>query len=381
MKKKVVFIINNFVVGGVELFIRELWTRLDHSQVEVSVISVWGSGVLVDTYKRLSVPIYWAGSRLIYNSKNPLLKLYFTIISPITFLRLVGLLRVIKPTAVLTCLTQADLLGIPAAYLSGVPRRIIRQADVKSLQPIVKWLKRKISIRLATKVVANSVPTGEFVHQYFKTPKEKIVTIPNGIELSKFGTVATQDIRATVPTIGFLGRLESIKGIQYLIDALCILKQEYGLTPKTLVFGDGSLRSQLEEKTSSNNLSSVEFRGETLDSVNALSEIDILVVPSVSEGFGFVFLEGLAAARAVVASNLPSFRSIMGLEEAALLFPVANSPILAKTLADLLKDPALMTTLQNKARSFINGQGKQYDLAKTVEKYQVVLLSAGDILD
>jgi len=378
MKKRIVFIINNFLVGGVERFSRDLWPHWDHNQIELSVISVWGSGVLAESYRELGIPIYWAGSRLPYSSKNPLLKLYFSIIAPLTWCKLVYLLCRLRPMAVLTCLTQADILGILAAWVCRVPVRIIRQADVKQIHPLVKRAKQLLAVKLATAIIANSAPTGKFMQIYFGAPDQKVIIIPNGIDLAKFIHISEQPIRANQPVIGFLGRLESIKGIQYFVPAIDLLKTKYNLSPQVVIFGDGSLRTELENFAISHQLDNISWRGEVLRPELALPEIDILVMPSESEGFGFVLLEGLAAGRVVVASDLEVFHALVTPEINGYYFPMGQPEALATILDRLICDPQLLRDTQTRVRAWLKSEGQNYGLAAVAYRYQMVLLSSAD---
>ena len=228
MRKKVVIIINNFAVGGVERFFLDILPRLDQKKVELYLVTVWGSGSLEKNYSRLNIPIYFAGTKVIFK-KNSLLKLYLTIIAPITLIKLLIILHKIQPDVVLTCLCQADILGILAAWLSRVKKRIIGQHDIKSLHPFIKCLKKAFGFNLATDVIANSQTTQHFLINYFSVSPEKIMVIPNGIDISQFTKdVAPVKMRDNL-TLGFIGRLEPVKGVQCLLDALKMLKKKYNL--------------------------------------------------------------------------------------------------------------------------------------------------------
>lgn len=375
MKRKIVFVVNNFGVGGVERFLHDLWLHLDSNQIELTVISVWGSGVLSATYQQSGISVHWAGSRLVYNSENPLLKLYFLIIAPLTWCRIVSLLRRIQPETVMTCLTQADILGISAAWLCRIPQRIIRQADVKPLHPVIKWIKQIFSIRLSTGIIVNSVPTGEFMQHYFGVSATRVIVIPNGIDMGKFAKLADQPLQISNPTIGFLGRLESIKGIQYFVQSIKMLKEDFSLSPRVMVFGDGGLRNELEKYAHRYQLDRIELQGEVLDPLVALKEIDILVIPSMSEGFGFVLLEGLATGKVIVASDLPVFRYLIQSGVNGWLFPVGDTRALAVLLHRLIQNPQELARTRSEVIDWLQKHGQQYDLSTIAKRYQDILLS------
>jgi len=374
MRKKIVIIINNFAVGGVERFFLNILPRLDKEKVELYLVTVWGSGSLEKNYSYLNIPIYFAGTKVKFK-KNSLLKLCLTIIAPITFIKLLIILHKIKPDIVLTCLCQADILGILAAWLSRVKKRIISYHDIKSSHPFIKCLKKTFSFNLATDVIANSQTTRQFLIDYFGVSSGKIIAIPNGIDISQF----TKDV---VPvkmrdnlTLGFVGRLEPVKGVKYLLDALKILKKKHNLTPKTILIGDGSLRHSFEYCIRSNNLSNVHFVGATTNVANALKHIDILIIPSLSEGFGLVVLEGLVAGRIVVASNLPVIRDLIINGKNGVLFPVADSQSLATALFKVITDQLFFQQLCQGIDQWQHHEMHRFDINNTAQRYESFILS------
>lgn len=374
-RHRVVVVMNNFLVGGVERLFSEIIPRLDRNRMEVMVATVWGSGPLEQLYRRLDIPIYFAAGRLPYSSKNPLLKLYFGIISPVTFVRLLWLFLRWRPDTVITCLTQADILGISAAWVGGVSRRIIRQADSKPLSPVVGWIKRSLAIRLATGVVANSTDTRQFVQSYFGVLDKLITVIPNGIDLSHFvPNMPVREDRESV--VGFLGRLEEIKGAPCFIRAIDILQHNFKLSPPVMVYGDGSLGGQLREYASFNGLGQVRFNGAASDPAVALRDIDILVVPSISEGFGLVTLEGLVMGKVVIASDLPVMRDLITNHQNGLLFPADDAMALAGIVAELLQHPESLLQIRQGVREWVAKHSDYYDIESTAARYEEVLLNA-----
>lgn len=374
MRKKIVIIINNFAVGGVERFFLNVLPRLDKEKIELYLVTVWGSGSLEKNYSHLNIPIYFAGTKVKFK-KNLLLKLYLTIIAPITFIKLLIILHKIKPDIVLTCLCQADILGILAAWLSHVKKRIIGQHDIKSLHPFIKCLKKAFGFNLATDVIANSQTTQHFLINYFGVSPEKIIVIPNGIDINQFTKDVTPvKIRDNL-TLGFVGRLEPVKGVQYLLDALKMLKKKHNLTPKTILIGDGSLRHGFEHYVRSNNLSNVHFVGATTDVANALKHIDILIIPSLSEGFGLVVLEGLVAGKIVVASDLPVIRDLIINGKNGVLFPVADSQFLAATLFKIITDQLFFQQLCRGIDWWQHHEMYRFNINNVAQRYESFILS------
>ena len=371
VKKKFVLVINNFMVGGVERLLRDILPRFSSDLVDITVITVWGSGPLATTYQSRGLRIYWAAGRIWYSSKNPLPKPYFTIVAPLTFVRLFLIMKRIRPDVVMTCLTQADIMGIAAAKLAGVPHRVIRQADVKPLLPIIYWFKQHLAINFATKIIANSHPTNLFVRDYFQVAADKVVTVPNGVDLVHFQQAFSISTERRSPTVvGFLGRFEEIKGPQCLLEAIRLLRDRHRLTPPTLLFGDGSLLPDLKDYAQRWQLEQVIFGGQVMDPMTALQAIDILVVPSVSEGFGLVVLEGLASGKIVIASDLPVISELITNGVNGITFPRGNVTALAQQLAAVLTDAEQRNQLRQQTNQWVAGDGRRYDINKVAARYQ-----------
>lgn len=349
--------------------------RLNRNKLEPHIITVWGSGALEGDYRRLSMPIYFAGTKLTFHSKNPLLKLYLIIIAPITFFKLLVILHRIKPSVVMTCLSQADILGTLAAWLSRVPKRIVRQADVQRPSWPIRFLKKALALNLATQMIANSQNTKLFLSDYFGVPPEKVVVIPNGIDFSRFASSIHSPKTSQDLAIGFVGRLEPVKGVKYLLEALSILKEKLKLIPPVIIGGDGSLRSDLENYVRSKNLTNVDFRGEIFDVADMLKPIDVLVVPSLHEGFGIVVLEGLAAHKIIVASDLPATRALITTQENGILFPIGDSKALAMILSRLLTQPLLSQRLHKGIQQWFQRKAALFDISHIAQRYELVILS------
>lgn len=106
-------------------------------------------------------------------------------------------------------------------------------------------------------------------------------------------------------TIGVVSRLEHIKGMDMIVKAFAAINKDFPDT-SLLVVGDGSLRGSLESETESLGLSDkVSFAGRQSQEKlqNFYDKIDILLMPSRSEGFGLTAIEGMARGCILVASD------------------------------------------------------------------------------
>lgn len=126
--------------------------------------------------------------------------------------------------------------------------------------------------------------------------------LPEYVEIGERQT----DNKKSNLTIGVVSRLEPIKGMDLVIPAFLAVHKRFPST-RLLVVGDGSLRSEMDEVVRKREIESecIEFAGrqpqERLQ--DFYDRIDILLMPSRSEGFGLTAVEGMARGCVPVVSD------------------------------------------------------------------------------
>lgn len=177
-------------------------------------------------------------------------------------------------------------------------------------------------------------------------------------------TEKPKDKPHTPLTIGVVSRLEPIKGMDLVIPAFSeVHRQHPGV--RLLVVGDGSLRQKMEKQAEECDLStSVEFVGRQPQSAlqSYYDRIDILLMPSRSEGFGLTALEGMARGCVVVAADVGGLPEVVINGETGLLHLKEDIIDMVKDISQLIENPSLMTTMSqaavNRAKLFT---AEQYD--------------------
>ena len=155
-------------------------------------------------------------------------------------------------------------------------------------------------------VIVPSPSAAVAAHRLAWFPNRKIHIIPNGVDFSK--VVERPPGIMCPPHIGFIGRLDPIKCIPTLIDALTYLSEGVHLH----IFGDGPDRQRIENHIAATHRSyQVTLHGMVDNPWEALSQIDILVLPSQAEGFGMVLIEAMAAGVNVVGTRVPGITDII----------------------------------------------------------------------
>ncbi len=161
----------------------------------------------------------------------------------------------------------------------------------------------------------------------------------------------TTDTESGGITIGVVSRLEPIKGMDLVIPAFAAIHRECPDT-SLLVVGDGSLRERMEAEAEAAGLSgAVSFAGRQPQS--SLQEyydrIDILLMPSRSEGFGLTAVEGMARGCVLVAADTGGLPEVVRDGTDGLLHRPEDSGDLADKVKMLIKDAALMRAMSESA--------------------------------
>jgi len=168
----------------------------------------------------------------------------------------------------------------------------------------------------------------------------KIDWIPNGVNLTGFVPGPWPSPDTKIRNLVSIGRLAPNKGHHYLLEGFAAAKARHADLTLTIL-GKGPLEAQLREQAR---------RLGVEPSVNFLSYLqeaevrpfyhrfDLLIMPSLLEGFNLVILEAMASGLPVLASDIPGFSDVLeGLE--APRFRAADSADLAAALSALIDEP------------------------------------------
>ena len=228
-----------------------------------------------------------------------------------------------------------------------------------------------------TKAYANESP---FLRRY----KDKIVVIPNGINIPEVTTKYTREesrINLGLPLedniILFFGSLVQYKGPDILLKSFKIVKKEFPNT-KLIFAGRGPMLDYLTELAKKLDLeNNVMFTGFVEDEKKPLyyKAADIFCLPSttMAESFGIVNLEAMAAGIPIVASDLGGIPDIVKHGENGLLAKPRNVQSLADALTYLLKNEDLRKKFGNKGRELADNYSWDKIAKETEELYRSIL--------
>jgi len=187
-----------------------------------------------------------------------------------------------------------------------------------------------------------------------------------GINLERFNRVKRKiDLQEGSIRMGFIGRVVKEKGVFELLKAYRILKQKHK-SIELKIAGDGKALIQLQDKARGLEFSKdIKFYGEVSLSELFYKEIDILVLPSISEGLPVSILEAMASGVLVVASNVGGIAEVIENKYNGLLLESCNPDEIANAVEKLIISPLLCKEIMINANETV----KNYSDKKFAEEF------------
>lgn len=188
---------------------------------------------------------------------------------------------------------------------------------------------------------------------------KKSEVIPTGIDSAKFG-IRNAEFGKNI-TITYIGRLESIKGVDDFLAAVSpLVKKDPSVHAQVVGWcKEGHpLVAQYKDH--------VTFTGLQSDVASILSKSDIFVLPSHSEGLSNALMEAMASGCACIASDVGGNRYLIQNGISGFLFPAGDREALRSHIQRLIDDESKRTMLGKGARERIekvfswDHVGKQY---------------------
>jgi glycosyltransferase involved in cell wall biosynthesis len=171
-------------------------------------------------------------------------------------------------------------------------------------------------------------------------------------------TVSTQpkgngngDFRFADKQLIIVGRLEEFKGHRYLVHAMSYVVKKFPGC-KLLIIGEGSYKEQLRQLAVSLGIEkNIMFLGFNSDPYSYVNNSDVIILPSLFEPFGLVYIEAFALSTPVVAFDTPAGNEIMKNGDTALLVPARDDKALSEKILYLLENPLEAKQLAERAYS------------------------------
>jgi D-inositol-3-phosphate glycosyltransferase len=249
-------------------------------------------------------------------------------------------------------------------------------------------------LRKADRVVAATPAEVAQIQWLYREDTSRVVVIPPGVDTSRFYPIPKDEAKGFIGVpcpdrmLLFVGRIEPLKGIDILIEAVGILQSEGVLDehPYCLAVIGGDAQISHEQMT--DEMDRLQSLGKSLgvhDLVTFLgkrnqdtlqyyySAAEVVVVPSHYESFGLVALEAMACGTPVVASETGGLAFLIKDGETGFHVPTADPKALAERLRTIIRDDALRERLGKQAAEYAQAYAWSTVIEQVIDLYGSLL--------
>jgi glycosyltransferase involved in cell wall biosynthesis len=348
---KILHVINNLHTGGAEKLLLESIPlyRTRCSKVDILLLNGTNTALKEQLEKKLTGGVYSLGNSNIYNP--------FLIFKLIPFIRRYDIVHG-HLFPVLYWVAFAKLLSRATTALIYTEHSTTNSRRNKTLFKVLD----RLAYSMYDKIVCISRKTEENLLKYIgERYKEKTVIIHNGINLNTVAKAEpSSDLNEGNLKIIMVARFQKAKDQNTVIKSLLYLDEGIHV----YFVGDGSLIDESKSLTQQLNLTDrVHFLGNRNNVPSLLKAATIIVLSSHWEGLSLSSIEGMAAGKPFVASDVDGLREIV--TGAGLLFSHEDEKELADKIRLLTTDSCLYNSVANKCEE----RSKQYDIAKMIDQY------------
>jgi len=341
---RIAFCITELDLGGAERAFVRLVLGLDRAEWSPAVFCLGPRGALADELERAGIRVECYAARGARHIVRVLR-------------RLTADLRTFEPAILQTWLHHANIVGRLAGRKAGVPSIVsgIRVAERRGKGRL--WLDR-ITSGWVDRHVCVSESVARFSVQEGRLPEDRVLVIPNGVDVEAFSTAPPADLNALgfapqSPTVLFVGRLDPQKDPFLFVE---MARRVTRIRPETqfLMVGDGPLRAELARRIESDGTASrVRLLGRRDDVASLMRASTCLVLSSRWEGLPNVVLEAMAAGLPVVATDVEGVRELVVPQQTGLIVPSENVEELTAAVLLVLGDPESATALGRCAQEIV----------------------------
>ncbi|MEW6358168.1 MAG: glycosyltransferase [Planctomycetota bacterium] len=356
--KRILYVIATLDAGGSEKQLVELATRLDRREFDPHVCCLTRGGPMEDLLAKAGIPVHVIGKEM--RCDVPAL------------LRLMALMRRLRPHVVHTWLFTSDAYGCAAALATGARVIISSRRSTDPWKGFIHRLVDRAVGAFADAAIANSLAVQDACVRS-GVAMQKIVLIRNGVDLNRFKP-GKKDLQGNLQiegkrrVVGFAGRLVPEKGVSYLIEAIELVSRKLP-DVLLLVAGEGDLRAGLEARY--HDSPHIGFLGHMDDMADFYRVLDVFALPSLWEGLPNAVIEAMACGVAVVATDVGGTGEAVKDGETGLLVPPRSPRDLAEAMQRLLESPSECRRMGDRAREFVEREfGMETMVSSTVRLYR-----------
>ena len=361
--------------GGGERYLELLFERLDRARYRALLICP-EPGSFVGRMKERGVETHLVHLAPLFN--------------PIALWRLTWLLARERVTILQTHGARANFYGRIAGRLAGVPVIIstvhnsLKDYEVRSFRRGLYTFLLRLTLPLVHRIICVSDSNRRDLIDECPAAAARIQTVYNGVDPSAFllqpdRTKVREELGiVSGPVLITIARLTEAKGHRYLLQALPRLLETW---PQLccLFVGEGELHDTLQRMAMDLGVErSCRFVGIREDIAEILAAADVVVLPSLSEGFPFVLLEALAMGCPVVASQVNGVPELIEDHKTGLLVPPRDPQALATAIREVLSDSTAASKMGAAGRAVVQERFTvDHMVANTTAIFDAAMQDAG----
>ncbi|HGJ64807.1 TPA: glycosyltransferase [bacterium] len=298
-----------------------------------------------------------------------------------TYINYIEMLEKEKPDIAFGMMHYPSALLVFAEKFYKLNCRIIvspRGPSIEYLKHFENKILRKVYLKFvfsffcnyADGIIVASRGMREECVRYFQAKENKIVVVPNSVNISEVALKSKEKVNLNIPfeykILSASGRLEKEKNLQFLLQAFFKIRQLEKV--KLIIIGDGTERYNLEKLAKELEIfEDIIFTGYQINPYKYISISDIFIHTCLFEGFANSIIEAMACGVPVISVNCPyGPDSIINDGENGLLIPPEDESSLVRAVLQLLYDENLRRRLiLNSAHSV-----KKFSIDKMISGYE-----------
>jgi glycosyltransferase involved in cell wall biosynthesis len=336
--------------GGGERYLELLFDRLDRVRYRALLICP-EPGPFVRRMKERGVETHLVHLAPLFN--------------PLALWRLTRLLARERVTILQTHGARSNFYGRIAGRLAGVPVIIstvhnsLKDYEVRSLRRGLYTAGLRLTLPFVHRIICVSDANRRDLIDECPAAAVRIQTVYNGVDPSAFPSQPDrQKVRQELgitqgPVLVMIARLTEAKGHRYLLQAFPDLLKTWPQLCCVFV-GGGELHDSLHRMAIDLGVErACRFVGVREDIADILAAADVVVLPSLSEGFPFVLLEALAMGCPVVASRVNGVPELIEDHKTGLLVPPRDPQALARAIREVLSDSTAASEMGAAGRAVV----------------------------
>ena len=287
----------------------------------------------------------------------------------VSLMKLISLLRRLRPDVAEFSTPKAGLLGTLAAKIVGIPARVymlrgLRLETVTGIKRRILLAAERRAAASAHVVLCNSESLRSVAVALGLAPPEKLHLLgdgsSNGVDVARFSP-GPSDVRQGLgipedaPVVGFVGRMTRNKGLPELVEAFDTILAAEPQAHLVLVgwfdVAEDAVGEELRARIASN--PRIYTTGFVVDTAPYYRAMDVMVLPTWREGFPNVVLEAAATGIPVVTTESTGSRDSVVPEVTGLLIPPGYPEAISEAVLKLLRNPERRRRMGAAARAWV----------------------------